>query len=106
LRLSDKPLAGTIELGGSAKSGQNQIVSPTVLQSGPYRFFFFSSDRGEPIHVHVERERKTAKFWLDPVQMEYNHGFAPVELNKVATLVQEHETDLVKAWHEYFNPGN
>jgi hypothetical protein len=38
--------------------------------------------------------------------MEYNHGFAPTELNKVATLVQEHEADLVKAWHEYFNPGN
>jgi hypothetical protein len=33
---------------------------------GPYRFFSFSSDRGEPIHVHVERERKTAKFWLGP----------------------------------------
>jgi hypothetical protein len=81
-------------------------VSPTVLQSGPYRFFFFSSDRGEPIHVHVERDRKTARFWLEPIRMEYNHGFAPTELNKVATLVQEHEADLVKAWHEYFNPGN
>jgi hypothetical protein len=81
-------------------------VSPTVLQSGPYRFFFFSSDRGEPIHVHVERERKTAKFWLERIRMESNHGFAPTELNKVATLVQEHEADLVKAWHEYFNPGN
>ena len=98
-------LAGSIRLGGSTKSRQNQLVSPTVLQSGPYRFFFFSSDRGEPIHVHVERERKTAKFWLGPVRMEYNHGFAPTELNKVVTLVQEHEAHLVKAWHEYFNPG-
>jgi uncharacterized protein DUF4160 len=81
-------------------------VSPTVLQSGPYRFFFFSSDRGEPIHIHVERDRKTAKFWLSPVRMEYNHGFASAELNKVATLVQEHEQHLVKAWHDYFNPDD
>jgi hypothetical protein len=38
--------------------------------------------------------------------MEYNHGFAPAELHKVATLVQEHEQHLVKAWHDYFNPGD
>ena len=78
-------------------------MSPTVLQSGPYRFFFFSSDRGEPTHIHVERERKTAKFWLEPVRMEYNHGFPPTELNKIATLVQQHEAQLVKAWDEYFD---
>ena len=69
-------------------------MSPTVLQSGPYRLFFFSSDRGEPMHVHVERERKTAKFWLTPVRLEYNHGFATSELNKIETLVQEHETGM------------
>ena len=81
-------------------------MSPTVLQSGPYRLFFFSSDRGEPMHVHVERDRKTAKFWLTPVRLEYNHGFAANELNRIETLVQEHETELAKAWHDYFKPGN
>jgi hypothetical protein len=100
------PLAGSNKLCGFGRSRQNDSVSPTVLQSGPYRLFFFSSDRGEPIHVHVQRERKTAKFWLRPVRVEYNHGFAVTELNKVATLVQVHEADLVKAWHEYFNSGN
>jgi hypothetical protein len=30
---------------------------PTVLRSGPYRFFFYSADRGEPPHVHVEGRR-------------------------------------------------
>lgn len=81
-------------------------VSPTVLQSGPYRFFFFSSDRGEPIHVHVQRELKTAKFWLGPVRLEYSHGFGSTELNRIATLVQQHEAELVKAWHEYFKSGH
>ncbi|MGH7393728.1 MAG: DUF4160 domain-containing protein, partial [Candidatus Rokuibacteriota bacterium] len=37
---------------------------PTVLRSGPYRFFFYSGDGGEPPHIHVEREDNTAKFWL------------------------------------------
>jgi hypothetical protein len=43
-------------------------VSPTILRSGPYRFFFFAGDRNEPVHVHVAREDKTAKFWLSPVR--------------------------------------
>jgi hypothetical protein len=81
-------------------------VSPTVLQSGPYRLFFFSSDRGEPVHVHVARERKAAKFWMQPVQLEYNRGFAATELNKVEALVRQHEPELVQAWNDYFKPGD
>jgi hypothetical protein len=42
-------------------------LSPTILQSGPYRFFFFASDRTEPLHVHVRRDAKLDKFWLAPV---------------------------------------
>ena len=88
------------------KAGRIDAVSPTVLQSGPYRFFFFSSDRGEPAHVHVARERKVAKFWLQPVRLAYNRGFAQNELNKIAALVQEHQAELLKAWHDYFKSGN
>ena len=80
-------------------------MSPTVLQSGPYRLFFFSSDRGEPVHVHVSREQKTAKFWLGPVRLEYNHGFAPTELRKIEGLVRGHEVQLQQAWHDYFKSG-
>lgn len=36
---------------------------PTVLRSGPYRFYFFSHERNEPPHVHVHRENLSAKFW-------------------------------------------
>jgi len=42
---------------------------PTVLRAGPYRFLFYSSDAGEPLHVHVERDDNTAKFWLSPVRL-------------------------------------
>lgn len=77
-------------------------MSPTVLQSGPYRLFFFSSDRGEPVHVHVARETKAAKLWLAPVRVEYNHGFGAAELRRIEALVARHEDDIREAWHEYF----
>ena len=75
---------------------------PTVLVDGPYSFVFFSSDKGEPTHIHVKRERWVAKFWLDPVVLATNRGFAGHELNLIARLVVKHEPTLLEAWHEYF----
>ena len=75
---------------------------PTVLEAGPYSFIFFSSDRGEPPHIHVKRERRIAKFWLDPVVLAKNRGFPGHELNHIARLAAEHESVLLEAWHEYF----
>lgn len=56
--------------------------------------------------MHVGREDKTAKFWLLPVRLEYNQGFRQNELNKIETIVREHENELVRAWHEYFGVRN
>ncbi len=75
---------------------------PTVLKDGPYSFVFFSSDGGEPPHIHVQRDRQIAKFWLEPAALANNHGFAGHELNRVAHLVAKHEQYLLEAWHEYF----
>jgi len=86
------------------KLAQFSQVSPTVLQSGPYRFFFFSSDRGEPVHVHVKRDRKLAKIWLAPIRVADTYGFSEAELKRVAGLVQQNEGLLVKAWNDYFKP--
>ncbi|MDL1911606.1 DUF4160 domain-containing protein [Chloroflexi bacterium CFX6] len=35
---------------------------PTTWEHGPYRFFFYSGDRDEPPHAHVERERNNDYF--------------------------------------------
>ena len=60
---------------------------PTVFQDGPFDFIFFSSDEGEPTHIHVKRDRQIAKFWLKPVSLAKNKGFKEHELTQVARLV-------------------
>lgn len=75
---------------------------PTVLRLGPYRFFFYASDRDEPAHIHVEREDSIAKFWLDPVRLQGSGGLSRVEISRIAKLVTKHQTELVEAWNEYF----
>jgi hypothetical protein len=75
---------------------------PTVLRSGPYRFFFYAGDREEPPHVHVERDHDEAKFWLDPVRLADSAGFGRVELGRLERLVRENEAELLRRWHVYF----
>jgi len=76
---------------------------PTVLRVGPYSFVFFSSDRGEPIHIHVKRDRLVVKFWLEPISLAKNLGFADHEVKEIERLVAEHRDFLIEAWHEYFD---
>ena len=45
----------------------------------------------EPPHVHVQRERMVAKFWLDPLALERAGGFRSHELTTIGKLVQEHQ---------------
>jgi hypothetical protein len=75
---------------------------PTVIRDGPYSFVFFSSDRGEPPHIHVKRERRVAKLWLEPVALAGNHGFPEHEIRHIIELVSEHRATLLEAWHDYF----
>jgi len=80
----------------------SESVLPTVLQSGPYRFFFYMADSDEPAHVHVERDRQRAKFWLDPVRAAYARSFSPPELRRVQRIVEEHRYVLLEQWDAYF----
>lgn len=75
---------------------------PTVHSEGPYRFFFYSADRNEPMHVHVERDVNRAKFWLDPVRLARSGGFAAAELRDVERLVVANREILVGRWNEHF----
>jgi len=75
---------------------------PTIARIGPYRIYFYSQDRREPPHVHVDRDAHTAKFWLVPVELDYNIGFRPKELRDVRRLVLEQASEFLEDWYENF----
>ena len=71
---------------------------------GPYRFAFYSYDCAEPMHVHVRRERKEAKFWLRPLRLEREGGFSGHELRTIGRIIEENRDLIERAWHEHCNP--
>ena len=68
---------------------------------GPYRFFFTSVDCNEPPHVHVERENRACKFWLEPLELARSHGFSARELNVIRRIIVGHLAAIVEVWHEH-----
>nr|WP_320017056.1 DUF4160 domain-containing protein [uncultured Desulfobacter sp.] len=75
---------------------------PTVFRSGPYRFFFYAGDRDEPYHIHVERDDKVAKYWLDPIRLQNNGGFSRFELKQIRSIIEKEQKSFMEAWNEYF----
>ncbi|HME27555.1 MAG TPA: DUF4160 domain-containing protein [Acetobacteraceae bacterium] len=78
---------------------------PTTLREAGFRFYFYSSDRREPPHVHVDRGGASAKIWLERVEVARNIGFAAQELGDIVRLVRGRRTELLEAWHVHFASG-
>jgi hypothetical protein len=79
---------------------------PTILRLGPYRFFFYSLEVGEPPHIHVESGSQTAKFWLDPVELARSQGVRNHELGRLRLIVIENRLKFLEAWHEHFGKAS
>ena len=79
---------------------------PSVLRSGPYRFYFFSHEPNEPPHVHIDRDEATAKVWLDSLELARSRGFRPKEINAILAIAAQHRNALLEAWHDYFGTSD
>ncbi|MGQ9626833.1 MAG: DUF4160 domain-containing protein [Anaerolineae bacterium] len=56
--------------------------------------------------MHVDRENKSAKFWLDPVvSLAENHGYSRKELRDIERIAIENLETLRDEW-DAFCSGN
>ena len=79
---------------------------PTVLRWNGFRFYFFSNEGQEPPHIHVDRGENTVKYWLEPVAIARNIGFAARELAIIEQKVRDERDNFLRAWNEYFGSGH
>ena len=78
---------------------------PIVFLLKGYKFFFFSNegDPREPIHIHVRKGGKLAKFWLQPsVQLADSYGYSSQELNTISKIIDTRREEIEEAWNEHF----
>ncbi|MGY0406774.1 MAG: DUF4160 domain-containing protein [Polaribacter sp.] len=74
---------------------------PTVLKINGFRFFFYSNEH-LPIHIHIEKDNKTAKYNLEEIELVYSRGFNASDLKEMRKLVNENVELFKNKWNEYF----
>jgi hypothetical protein len=75
---------------------------PTVLRSGPYRFFFYSMESREPPHIHVERVEDVAKILVRAGRARCESRLSFSRTHPLRRMVTEHREKFLEAWHEHF----
>jgi Domain of unknown function (DUF4160) len=73
-----------------------------LLRWKGYRFFFYSADGWEPAHVHVVKDGKETKIWLNDVNVAINLGYSARELSAIVRKTREQRTAFLEAWNDHF----
>ncbi len=76
---------------------------PNVFYWNGCRFYFYSNENDEPIHIHAEKAEASSKFWLEPDVVEvYSYGFSAKQRKDIRKFIQENSEQIKKVWNEHF----
>jgi hypothetical protein len=78
---------------------------PKVFEKNGYKFFFFANEGHprEPLHIHVRRGEKIAKFWLVPsITIDESFGFLSSELRWIEDEIRKNRDLIEERWYDFF----
>ena len=76
----------------------------TLLFVHGLRFFFYSNENNEPVHVHITKGNAAAKVWLEPIiQPAYLYGFTKSEEKLIGEIVEANHAAFKSKWYEHFS---
>ena len=78
---------------------------PTVIFLFGWRYFFYSDEGSEPLHIHCEKGEKEAKFWLDvktrAITLAFAHNMSAKDMRDVKRVIGQYFDELLKAWKNH-----
>ena len=75
---------------------------PTLLVWHGHKFRFYALDRDEPPHVHIVKDGKSLKVWLQKLEIARNTGYDDREIAQLLAVVAERRNDWIGAWNDFF----
>jgi hypothetical protein len=73
---------------------------PEVFREMGFVFFFYANEGSEPMHIHVRKAGGFAKFWIDPIELEFSQGMKVNDLKIAEQLITEHCELIINKWNE------
>jgi hypothetical protein len=78
---------------------------PVVFRERGFVFFFYSNEGTprEPVHIHVSKDEKEAKFWMRPaIALAYNDGYDARTLRALTELLAWRRDSIERKWNDFF----
>ncbi len=79
---------------------------PTILMVLGWRFFFYSNEGNEPVHVHGSKGDAECKYWLKPeyyeIEEAWSHNLTPRLRREVRKIIFDHFDLIVGEWQNAF----
>jgi len=79
---------------------------PEVFRKNGWRFFFYSNEGNEPIHIHCKNSEKICKYFIDKenkkIFLAFEKNLNKSDFNEVEKLINENIDLIIKKWNEFF----
>jgi hypothetical protein len=73
---------------------------PEVFREMGFVFFFYANEGNEPMHIHVRKAGGFAKYWIEPIELEFSQGMKVKDLKTAGKLIKEHVKLIKEKWNE------
>ena len=77
---------------------------PTILYLYGYRFFFYTNENNEPMHIHVQKAEMECKYWLDSENFEikevFSYNMKVKDKRMVKKIIFEHFDYIAEQWQK------
>jgi hypothetical protein len=83
---------------------------PTILFVMRWRFFFYSNEMNEPIHIHCRKGDQECKYWLDRKKFDVREAFSynlnDKDRRQIMKLIYEYFEYIEDKWSEFHGRGS
>jgi len=73
---------------------------PEVFRQLGFVFFFYANEGDEPMHIHVRKAGGFAKYWIEPIELEFSQGMKVNDLKTAGKLIKAHVELIKTKWNE------
>ena len=78
---------------------------PTILYINGWRFFFYSNESNEPIHIHCQKADRECKYWLIrkdfDIKEAYSYNLNVNDKREVKKIIFEYFELIEKEWDKF-----
>lgn len=78
---------------------------PTILYVLGWRFFFYSNEQKEKVHIHCQKGERECKYWLDVINFEvkeaYSYNMSAKDKREVKRIIFEYFEFIESEWKRF-----